>query len=216
MARRPASETGNTHAQLRDISFRLFGQAGYEGVSLVAIAREARLTKSALYGHFASKGELYADCMRQLVALFDAHVLALARAADDPLTRILLLFKGLQNLSVDSRVADGVGGYWLKPSSEGIAQARDVLTAFEREAREQASRIFIEAQQAGQLKQSAPPEEVAQAFIAIMEAVVLPLGDRDTHAQARLVGVLAKIFFEAYAPDEATRVSAMQTLAALD
>lgn len=205
MARRPVSETGDTHARLRDVSFRLFGQFGYDGVSLLVIARQANLTKSALYGHFSGKSALYCDCMTQLVALFDAQVLSFAQASADPLARIIRLFKGLQHLSTNSRVAEGVAGYWLTPNSAAVPEARNVLTTFEAQAQEQVRAHMVAAQQAGQLKQNAPPEEIAQAFIAIMEAVVLPLGERDTQGQARLVGVLAKIFFEAYAPDESIR-----------
>lgn len=213
MARRPASETGDTEAQLRKVSFRLFGQFGYDGVSLVAIAREAGLTKSALYGHFSGKGALYCDCMTQLVGLFDTHVLEFARTSDDPLMRVILLFKGLQHLSSDNRIADGVGGYWLKPSTAAVPEAREVLASFERHAREQISVYVIAAQHAKSLKQNAPPEEIAQAFIAIIEAVVLPLGERDTQRQAEVVSVLAKIFFEAYAPDEETRSTAREVMA---
>lgn len=208
MARRPASEMGDTHAHLRNVSFRLFGQFGYDGVSLVAIAREARLTKSALYGHFSGKGALYSDCMTQLVALFDAHVLQLACSSSDALMRVILMFKGLQHLSMDSRIANGVGGYWLKPNTAAVPEAREVLTSFEHQARKQIGTHVIAAQQAHRLKHNAPPEEIARAFIAIMEAVVLPLGERDTSGQAQLVSVLAKIFFEAYAPDEETRLTA--------
>ncbi|MBO9471302.1 TetR/AcrR family transcriptional regulator [Endozoicomonas sp. G2_2] len=204
MARRPVSETGDTHAHLRRVSFRLFGQFGYDGVSLLTIAQAAGLTKSAMYGHFAGKQALYADCMTQLVALFEAHVLDTAGTADDALERVILLFRGLQNLSTDERVADGIGGYWLRPNTADVTDAREVLKHFETRARDVVEAYVVEAQAAGRLKQNAPPKEIARAFIAIMEAIVLPLGERATSDQSELVSVLAKIFFEAYATDTTT------------
>lgn len=210
MARRPASETGDTYAHLRRVSFRLFGQFGYDGVSLLSIARQAGLTKSAMYGHFDSKEALYADCMTQLVALFEAHVLGTALAAADSLERVIELFRGLQSLSCDERIADGVGGYWLRPATAEVSAARAVLKRFEQDARERIETYVNDAQIAGRLKRSAPADEIAGAFIAIMEAIVLPLGERATLDQSRLVSVLAKIFFEAYAiaPDTIVRVIA--------
>lgn len=62
-------------------ALELFGERGYEAVSIAAIGERAGITKSVLYHHFGSKAELYrAVCTEQTEALL-ARVAAVA--ADD-------------------------------------------------------------------------------------------------------------------------------------
>lgn len=58
---------------------RVFTEHGLEGASLRAIAREAGYTPAALYFHYASKEEIYADLLAESLARLDA---AVAEAAD--------------------------------------------------------------------------------------------------------------------------------------
>jgi len=58
---------------------RVFAEHGLEGASLRAIAREAGYTPAALYFHYASKEEIYADLLAESLARLDA---AVAEAAD--------------------------------------------------------------------------------------------------------------------------------------
>src|SRR5919204_2509743 len=57
-------------AQLLAVARRAFGKAGFHGVSMDEVAKEAGVTKPILYDHFNSKEELY-------VALLDADADAL-------------------------------------------------------------------------------------------------------------------------------------------
>src|SRR5438874_13507136 len=57
-------------AQLLVVARRVFGRAGFHGVSMDEVAKEAGVTKPILYDHFNSKEELY-------VALLDVDADAL-------------------------------------------------------------------------------------------------------------------------------------------
>ena len=57
-------------AQLLAVARRVFGKAGFHGVSMDDVAKEAGVTKPILYDHFNSKEELY-------VALLDADASSL-------------------------------------------------------------------------------------------------------------------------------------------
>jgi AcrR family transcriptional regulator len=57
-------------AQLLVVARRVFGRAGFHGVSMDEVAKEAGVTKPILYDHFNSKEELY-------VALLDADASSL-------------------------------------------------------------------------------------------------------------------------------------------
>src|SRR5438552_4815900 len=56
--------------QLLSVARRVFGKAGFHGVSMDEVAKEAGVTKPILYDHFNSKEELY-------VALLDADAATL-------------------------------------------------------------------------------------------------------------------------------------------
>ncbi len=57
-------------AQLLGVARRVFGKAGFHGVSMDEVAKEAGVTKPILYDHFNSKEELY-------IALLDADASSL-------------------------------------------------------------------------------------------------------------------------------------------
>jgi|GEM_PF-493792 len=213
MARRPANEQGNTVARIRAAAFRLFGRFGYDGVSMLTVARESDITKAALYWHYDNKEALYSDCMRRLVGLFEHHVFEPAQREPDPIDRIFMLFVGLERLGADPRVADGVAGYWLRPSTAPAENARALQIEFEQNAETAVEHMLEQAQDAGVLGVGDSARDIGRAFIAIMEGVVLPLGGRTESEQNRLVAVMAHIFFKAHAsaPELAERARKLLT-----
>jgi AcrR family transcriptional regulator len=71
-----AEKSGATVAGIRAAAERLFLEADYADVSMDRIAERARVTKGALYHHFASKEELY-------VVMMEAHLAALRRVFEE-------------------------------------------------------------------------------------------------------------------------------------
>lgn len=209
MSRRPAHEQGDTLGRVQSAAFSLFGRYGYDGVSMLAVARAAGITKAALYWHYDGKAALYTDCMRRLNALYREHVFARMSAERDPVERLMAAFRGMGTLLDDPRVQEGVAGYWLEPSSAGVSEARAVQAQFE----DASARIIAEALQdaadAGALSLAMPVEEMAHAFIATMEAIVLPLRRNTPERSRRLIGVLAHTFFRAHAGGEALAARAI-------
>ncbi|GAB3676547.1 TetR/AcrR family transcriptional regulator [Salinisphaera aquimarina] len=201
--------SGDTRERVRETAFKLFGRFGYDGVSMITVARGASLTKAALYWHYASKEALYADCMREVIGVFEQHVFAPAAREQDPIEQIFALFGGLEALVDDPRLVDGIAGYWLKPSTAAVEEARAVQDGFEAMAEQLVQGILEEARAAQALNVEGSMRDIARAFIALMEAVVLPLGNRSARDHRRLVGVLAHIFFQAHAraPELATRAA---------
>ncbi|WP_158583437.1 TetR/AcrR family transcriptional regulator [Salinisphaera sp. Q1T1-3] len=195
---------------VRRTAFRLFGQFGYDGVSMTHLARECGLTKPGLYWHYTSKSALYADCMQDLVGLFEAHVFAAALAETRPAHQILAAFTGLASLVRDPRVAHGVAGYWLRPASARVDEAIRVQTEFEATAREATTHILRAGEDDGTLALPMPAAQVAEAFITQVEAIVLPLGTRQPADHQALVHLIAHMFFTSYARDP----SLVETLSA--
>ncbi len=73
----------NAHKRLMILAAagRVFAEHGLEGASLRAIAREAGYTPAALYFHYASKEEIYADLLAESLARLDAAVAEAAEGA---------------------------------------------------------------------------------------------------------------------------------------
>jgi AcrR family transcriptional regulator len=57
-------KSARTRRRILELSGAMFVERGYHGVSLRDVAAAAGLTKSALYGHFRSKGQLLVEVIR--------------------------------------------------------------------------------------------------------------------------------------------------------
>ena len=199
MPRKPAHEQFDTLEAVRRHAFALFGRYGYEGVSIGSIAKAAKLSKGALYWHFENKEKLYLDCQRQLHALFNEYIFDPMRQQHDGVTRIMTLFTGLGRLALDPRITKGVGGYWLIPSSPETAQILKAQHAFEAacvDTMRETLRLGVEQ---GRFDYKDDLDEMARAIIALVEAVILPMRHQSPDDVRRILGVLARSLFRAYA-----------------
>jgi AcrR family transcriptional regulator len=61
-------KAAGTRSRLVDVATALFIERGYHAVSMRDIASAARVTKSAVYGHFRSKGQLLVEVIRWKIA----------------------------------------------------------------------------------------------------------------------------------------------------
>ncbi len=198
MTKRPESSRPRTRERVRRAAFRLFGRFGYDGVSMLTVARDSGVTKAALYWHYDSKETLYADCMQHLVDVFEHHVFTRAQQRDEPIERVFALFEGLDALLAEPELQEGIAGYWLVPSTADVAQARSVQSQFETVSETLIEDTLKQARNSKALALDVSPQDMARAFIAIMEAIVLPLRNRTPRQNRHLVGVLAHIFFKAH------------------
>ena len=202
MPRKPAQATAATLESVRRHAFGLFGRFGYEGVSIVDIARAAKLSKGALYWHFEDKATLYLDCLRELHALFNHYIFDPMRAQQDGVARVLGLFTGLSALLSDPRVTTGVGGYWLVPSGRDAEPLLAAQRAFESACIDTMKETLRLGVAQGRFDYRDDLEEMARAIIAIVEACVLPLRHQSPEEVHRILGVLARTLFRAYSRED--------------
>lgn len=198
MGRRPASSQGDTKKDIQNAAFSLFGRYGYDGVSMLTVARATGITKAALYWYYDGKEALYTDCMHQLNAIFREHVLTRMQREHDPSARIMSIFEGMGVLLADSRVQEGVAGYWLQPSTADVPEALAAQAQFEETSARMIAQSIQAAVDSGQFDLSISVDEMAHAIIATMEAIVLPLRRSTPERSRRLIGVLAHTFFRAH------------------
>lgn len=104
MARNTREEAKQTRSQILATALSLFARRGYAGTSLEDISAELGMTRGAIYGHFASKRDLF----ERVIALSQDPLYALMascehnkRAALDNLERFL---RGWFDLLRDNRL----------------------------------------------------------------------------------------------------------------
>jgi AcrR family transcriptional regulator len=73
-----------TRAALLDAATALFADRGYAGTSLEDVASAARVTRGAVYHHFAGKQALFEAVLEEQELRADADVVAAADGAADP------------------------------------------------------------------------------------------------------------------------------------
>jgi AcrR family transcriptional regulator len=101
-------KSAGTRRLLLDVATELFIERGYSDVSMRDIAAAAGLTKSALYGHFRSKGQFLVEVIRWKLAERD-HAPGFLEATADPRRGVALLSdeqgRGIRLLEVDAAAA---------------------------------------------------------------------------------------------------------------
>lgn len=199
MPRKPAHEQFDTLRAIQDHAFSLFGRYGYEGVSIGDIAKAAKLSKGALYWHFSGKGELYLHCLDRLHALFRRYIFEPMNAAADPVLGVILMFRGLEQLVSDPTVKGGIAGFWLIPSSPETEPMLAAQARFEQTSQQVIERVLLRGVEQEKFDLAGDLEDMSRATIALVEAVVLPLRYRSPEEIHRMLGVLARTLFRAYA-----------------
>lgn len=198
MARKPAHEQFNTLKALQDCAFDLFGRYGYDGVSIGDISTAAKLSKGALYWHYASKEALYLDCLKRLHALFDSYIFDPMRAEVDAVRAVLVLFSGISALLRDPLVENGIAGFWLVPASPETSALAQAQRGFEQASMEVIRGVLARGVEQGRFDLGGDLEDMSRAIISIVEAVVLPLRHQSPEDVRRTLSVLARTLFRAY------------------
>jgi AcrR family transcriptional regulator len=72
--RRRTARGARSRDRVLEAAMAAFGERGYEGASMSAIARDAGVTKSVIYDHFASKAELHKALVEDQARALHAYV----------------------------------------------------------------------------------------------------------------------------------------------
>lgn len=87
-ARKPKGEGHSRRAEILEAAERIFVEHGYEGATIRKIADEVGLSSTALYMHFADKGEILLQICRDAFDMLLASVRELAALDAPPEARL--------------------------------------------------------------------------------------------------------------------------------
>lgn len=203
MPRKPAQQQDDTLASLRQQAFGLFGRYGYEGVSVGEIARRARLSKGALYWHFAGKEALYLDCLMRLHGIFREDVFEPMEKTATGLEGIVSMFRGILALFTDPRIEGGIAGFWIIPDTAETASLLAAQRSFEADSRRVIEATLQRAINEGDMDLAGELEDFSRALISLIEACLLPMRHLELEELRAQLGVLARTLLRAYARNPA-------------
>jgi TetR/AcrR family transcriptional repressor of bet genes len=132
------SNTRQRRQQIVDALLSVMAEHGYEGASIQAIARRARLAPGLIHYHFASKREILLEAIRQLTDLVDQRFQALAQRAETPRERLRAF--------IDARLARGAGASpaavaaWVIVGAEAVRQP-EVKAAYQQAMQAQQAQL---------------------------------------------------------------------------
>lgn len=105
MAKRSYLKTDDRHRQLLDAAARLFARDGYAGLTMVAVAAEAGVSRRLVYDHFADLESLYTAFFDDRSARYLAVISDAVDAADDTASAFAAAFGRLLAMPTEDQRA---------------------------------------------------------------------------------------------------------------
>ncbi|CAE6954860.1 UNVERIFIED_CONTAM: ttgR [Trichonephila clavipes] len=174
MARRTKEEAQATRVQILDAAERVFHAQGVSRASLAEVAKEAGVSRGAIYWHFENKIDLFQAMLERLRLPLEE----LARATEsedepDPLGCMReLLIKALTRLAEDeqTRRAHDILRYKCEYTGE-LVDLRERLQALSIECDQRIAKALSNAVNKGQLPEDLDCERAAVCLHAYMEGI---------------------------------------------
>ncbi|NTU59507.1 MAG: TetR/AcrR family transcriptional regulator [Deltaproteobacteria bacterium] len=160
----------NTRQQIVDQALQLFTRKGFHHTSVADLLAATGLTKGGLYGHFASKEEIWEAAYRRAVELWGGIVFAGLDAVDDPLERLGRAIEQDLRGYVGGRVFDGGCFFFnllVELSGQNQEMADRILRGYDAFA-DRLARWLEEAKEKKLLKPEADPREIADFLLIVL------------------------------------------------
>ena len=177
-----ATKGTRTRRKIIEKSMQLFSVKGYYNTSISDILAAADLTKGGLYGHFASKEDIWYAVYEEAVGIWKGIVFKGIRNNSDPLSRIE---KFIENDMLDYLGTDVFEGgcfflnMLVELSGQSASMSKQILRGFVRLSGLLRSWLE-EAYQEGMLRENLDLKEVSNfIIISLNGAAALYISSRD-------------------------------------
>lgn len=157
----------DTRQEIVDQAVQLFTLKGYHNTSINDLLAATGLTKGGLYGHFASKEEIWNAAYDRAVEIWSAIVFRGVREVPDPLLRIQRVIEQDLGEYVGGRVFEGGCFFFnllVELTGQEPAMAARILRGFDGFSARLAGWL-AEAQGKGLLRPDANPREIADFLV---------------------------------------------------
>lgn len=182
-----------TKRKIIDKSLQLFSVKGYYNTSISDILAATHLTKGGLYGHFASKADIWQAVYDEAVSIWREKVFSGVRDRTDPLTRIATFIENDLRNYLGADVFEG-GCFFLNMlvelSGQSDPMSKQILRGFIRISKLIQTWLDQAAEQ-GLLKPGLNHKEIANfIIIALNGAAALYTSTRDDAIVDETIGQL--------------------------
>jgi AcrR family transcriptional regulator len=193
------STSDRTLTNLRRCAFSLFGRYGYEGVSVGDIAKQANLSKGALYWHYSGKEALYLDCLGLLHEIFREDIFLPMSLGATGMDGIMAMFDGILRLFTDPRVQDGIAGFWIIPDTPETLSLVQAQQSFQAQCRAVIEATLRRAIEERSLDVPDDVPQLSHAVMSLVEACLLPMRRLSAEELRAQLTTMARILLRAYA-----------------
>jgi TetR/AcrR family acrAB operon transcriptional repressor len=168
--RRTKEEAEQTRRALLDAGLRVFSRQGYAATKLEDIAKEAAVTRGAIYWHFGGKAELYQALIQERIGPANVLLGQILAADQPPLAKLrLLLVRSLEYLEEDHdyRAALELTLFKSEATPElaaGVAAKAQATRAL----RDALAQIVRSGVAAGTIRTAVEPDAAALAAISLL------------------------------------------------
>jgi len=178
--------------QLMSAAIDCFARLGYQGTSIDRIARDAGVTKGAVYYHFRDKEELLFEAVKDRIGGFEKHVLKEVTSAQDALANLRQVIDACffhATVSNHRRFIITLMVEALDTNPRLSAEFRNIL----RRMRAFLTAVIARGQEQGSLRRDVAPEAVAAALAgSIIGAEVQHYQDPDEVDLRRVLDTLVE------------------------
>lgn len=177
--RRTKAEAEQTRRLLLETALKVFSRQGYAATTLDDIAREAAVTRGAIYHHFGGKAELYAAVLKEHQAPAGAQIGAALAADMPPLARLReLMIHSLSRFEEDAGYRATMELILFR--SEALPELPPELgagladkTRGQAELRQQLAALLAEAVERGEARPDLDTEAAALTIVALLNGLAL-------------------------------------------
>lgn len=172
--RRTKEEANLTRERLINASLSVFSRDGFAAAKLEDIAREAKVTRGAIYYHFGSKDQLYKELLRNKFTLFHALFAREIAAEATPLEALrTLMIRILQYLEEDSEYRAINELVLLRTQrAAGLTKAAQAIKYGIRKDRGNFTNLIKKAVDTGQIRPTVNPDDAAIAVIGFINGII--------------------------------------------
>ncbi len=164
-------QSERTRAALIEAATTLLLDRGYEGTTLALLAQRVRMTKGAIYHHFADKEALLRAVIEHVRRTWEREVGARIPAGGDALERIGALFEHQARLiEKEPSLCLLVSGLTLQSRSLGRELA-DLVEGITADLTELVRGIIVDGQRAGAVRDDLDAKDLARSVVAIVKAI---------------------------------------------
>jgi AcrR family transcriptional regulator len=201
--RRTKEDAAMTRKSLLKAGLSVFSHKGFSSATLEDVAKEAGVTRGAIYWHFGSKADLYNTLLKEYSDRGDLIVQS-AAAEGGTLVEILrrVFVRLLTAVETDPDLKDimGISMFKAERTADLVASLEQQLESSQTMIRSLAA-FMSRGSTVGELRPDLDPAEMARAFLALQTGTIfLWLQDSTSFSLEESAPILADIFLQGIIP----------------